>query len=215
MPLSKLSLIETVRILGGRAPLWHLHLRRLVASCKALGVPFPPEFEVPAGGADRVHRIVVGPKGKQVSEREVGPVRPVRLITCRVVHQPYLHKTMDRGQFAEAAAQAEAAGADDGLMLTAEGVVAECAIWSIFWWEGETLCAPALAVGVLPGVARMRIAELVPVVERKTRRTGLDRVPLFVANAARGIVHVASLDGHAESPHNETAKLQQRFWSTP
>jgi amino-transferase class IV len=74
------SLIETVRIRDGRAPLWHLHLRRLVASCRTLGIPFPLEFDVPSGGTDRVQRIVVGMKGKQVTEREVGSVEPVRLI---------------------------------------------------------------------------------------------------------------------------------------
>ena len=36
------TLIETVRIRNGVAPLWYLHLRRLAASCRALGVPLPP-----------------------------------------------------------------------------------------------------------------------------------------------------------------------------
>ncbi|MFL5521897.1 MAG: aminotransferase class IV, partial [Gemmatimonadales bacterium] len=76
------TLIETVRVRDGRAPLWYLHLRRLVESCRALGVPFPPAFEVPTG-ADRVHRIAVGAKGLQVTERPVGSTAPVWLVTAR------------------------------------------------------------------------------------------------------------------------------------
>ena len=63
------DLIETVRIRGGVAPLWYLHLRRLAGSCKALGIPLPGELPTPAGGADRVHRLQVGPRGATVSER--------------------------------------------------------------------------------------------------------------------------------------------------
>ena len=209
-----LSLIETVRVLSGRAPLWHFHLRRLVASCKALGIPFPGEFAVPAGGADRIHRIVVGPRGKQVTEREVGPLHPVRLVTSRVLHQPYPHKVTERAQFAQAAAEAESAGADDGLLLTAQGRVAEASIWAVFWWEGDALAAPPLSLKILPSVARMRIAELMPIQERAVARSELDRASIFVANAGRGIVPVASLDGREVPPHPGTARLAGQFWST-
>lgn len=208
------SLIETVRVLGGRAPLWHLHLRRLVASCRALGIPFPLEFEVPSGGNDRVQRIVVGMKGKQVTEREVGSVEPVRLVTAKQPHQPYPHKTADRTQFAEASAEAESAGADDALMLTMEGLVAEGTIWAVFWWDGPTLVAPALRLGILPSVARARITEIGPVVERSAPRDALNGVPIILANAARGIVPVARLDGQTVPPHPGTALLQRRFWDT-
>ena len=208
------SLIETVRVRDGRAPLWHLHLRRLVASCRTLGIPFPLEFDVPSGGTDRVQRIVVGMKGKQVTEREVGSVEPVRLITARQAHQPYPHKTADRTQFAEASAEAESAGADDALMLTPEGMVAECTIWTVFWWDGPTLVAPSLRLGILPSVSRSRIAEIGPVTERVVPRDTLDGIPIILANAARGIVPVARLDGKPVPSHPGTALLQRRFWDT-
>ena len=49
-----LTLIETIRVRQGAAPLWYLHLRRLAVSCKALGIPLPGEllaedFYFPAG----------------------------------------------------------------------------------------------------------------------------------------------------------------------
>jgi branched-subunit amino acid aminotransferase/4-amino-4-deoxychorismate lyase len=35
--MASATLIETVRVRNGVAPLWELHLQRLVASCRALG----------------------------------------------------------------------------------------------------------------------------------------------------------------------------------
>ena len=43
------TLIETVRMRNGAAPLWYLHVRRLATSCRALGVPIPPELITPEG----------------------------------------------------------------------------------------------------------------------------------------------------------------------
>jgi branched-subunit amino acid aminotransferase/4-amino-4-deoxychorismate lyase len=174
------DLIETVRIRGGVAPLWYLHLRRLAGSCKALGVPLPGELPTPSGGADRVHRIQVGSRGATVSERPVGPTDPVRLVTVSgVVHRPYPHKTTDRAQFAHAMDQARMRGADDG---------------------------------VLPGVARARIAEQAGVVERRVRMDDLRGRSLFVANAVRGVVPVATLDGVMVPSNEATTALARAFW---
>jgi branched-subunit amino acid aminotransferase/4-amino-4-deoxychorismate lyase len=206
------TLIETVRVREGRAPLWYLHLRRLVESCRELGVPFPPAFEVPAG-ADRVHRIAVGPKGLQVTERAVGSTAPVWLVTARTAHRPYPHKTTSRAAFDAAAAEAMDAKVGDALMLTTEGMVAECTIWSLLWWEGDRLAGPPLSLGVLRSVSRMRLEELVgPVLERTIPRVGLAGRSLLVANAVRGVVPVARLDGAAVPQDARTAALAARFW---
>jgi branched-subunit amino acid aminotransferase/4-amino-4-deoxychorismate lyase len=208
------DLIETVRIRGGVAPLWYLHLRRLAGSCKALGIPLPGELPTPGGGADRVHRIQVGSRGATVSERPVGSADPVRLVTISgVVHRPYPHKTTDRAQFAHAMDQARLRGADDGVLLAEGGWVAEAAIWSLFWWEDGRVAAPPLALGVLAGVARARIAEQRGgLMERRVRMDDLRGRSLFVANAVRGVVSVASLDG-AEVPSDEaTTTLARAFW---
>ncbi len=208
------TLIETVRVRNGVAPLWHLHLRRLVESCRTLGVPFPSAFEVPEGGFDRVHRLEVGPDGLEVTSRPVGPTSPVRLVTTAVPHLPYRFKTTERALFTRAAEEARLAGGDDGLLLTGQGQVAEATIWCLFWWEEETLCAPALDLGILPGVSRMRIEELAgPVAERRVGRAALTGRPLFLANAVRGIVEMATLDRLEVPRHPGTAALRARFWT--
>jgi branched-subunit amino acid aminotransferase/4-amino-4-deoxychorismate lyase len=207
------TLIETVRLRNGAAPLWHLHVRRLAASCRALGVPIPTELITPEGGADRVHRLLVSRRGLVAGERPVGSLAPVRLITSKVVHRPYPHKLVDRERFDRALADAKAAGADDGLLLTVGGQVAETAIWGVFWWEDEQVAAPALEIGVLPGVARARIEELVGTVQQRTAT--LDDVrgkSLFVANAVRGVIPVASLDGATVPESADTTALATRFW---
>ena len=207
------TLIETVRLRNGAAPLWYLHVRRLATSCRALGVPIPVELPTPEGGADRVHRLLVSRRGVVAGERPVGSMAPVRLVTSKVVHRPYPHKLVDRERFDRALADAKAVGADDGLLLTVGGQVAETAIWGLFWWEDGRVAGPPLEIGVLPGVARARIAELVgEIVEQKATLDEIRGRPLFVANAVRGIVPVASLDGVAVPESDATDALAGRFW---
>jgi len=207
-------LIETVRIRDGAAPLWYLHLRRLAGSCKALGIPLPGELLTPGSGADRIHRLEVGPHGVQLTERAVGSTAPVSLAVARgAVHQPYPHKTTERGQFDRALEEARAAGTDDAVLVTAGGYVAECAVWGLFWWEGGALCTPALELGVLPGVARARLEEVSGgLAERRVRPGDLEGRSLFVANAARGVVPVASLGGRPVPQDPGTARLSNTFW---
>lgn len=207
------TLIETVRLRNGAAPLWYLHVRRLATSCRALGVPIPTELITPEGGADRVHRLLVSRRGVVAGERPVGSAAPVRLVTSKVVHRAYPHKLVDRQRFDRALADAKAVGADDGLLLTVGGQVAETAIWGIFWWEDGAVAAPAMEIGILPGVARARLGEVLGEIQERT--VTLDEIrgrPLFVANAVRGVVPVASLDGEPVPGTDETAALAERFW---
>jgi len=207
------TLIETVRLRNGAAPLWYLHVRRLATSCRALGVPIPVELPTPEGGPDRVHRLLVSRRGLVTGERPVGSTAPVRLITSKVVHRPYPHKLVDRERFDRALADAKAAGADDGLLLTVGGQVAETAIWGVFWWEDGRVAAPALDIGILPGVARTRIGEMVGGIdERKVTLEEIRGKSVFVANSVRGVVPVAMLDGTAVPETPETEALASRFW---
>jgi branched-subunit amino acid aminotransferase/4-amino-4-deoxychorismate lyase len=165
------------------------------------------------GGTDRVHRLAVGPSGLQVSERAVGSTAPVWLVTARTVHRPYRHKITERSAFDAAAREAMEARAGDALLLTARGAVAECTIWSLLWWEGERLAAPPLGLDVLRSVSRMRLEELAgPLLERAVPREALTGRSLLVANAVRGVVPVARLDGVEVPQDARTMALATRFW---
>jgi branched-subunit amino acid aminotransferase/4-amino-4-deoxychorismate lyase len=207
------ALIETIRIRNEQAPLWYLHLRRLATSCKALGVPLPGDLPTPEGGPDRVYRLEVGMRGVQVSERLVGPTAPVRLKVSRVAHHSYPYKTTERAQFDRALDEARSTGVDDALLLTPGGYIAETAIWSVLWWEGGTVCGPALDLGILPGVGRARVTELAGQVEE--RHASLHEIgerSVFMVNSVRGVVPVASIEGRAVPPSRETDALAARFW---
>jgi branched-subunit amino acid aminotransferase/4-amino-4-deoxychorismate lyase len=207
------ALIEAIRIRNGVAPLWYLHLRRLAVSCKALGIPLPGELPPPEGGPDRVHRLEVGMRGVKVTERLVGSTEPVKLIVSRVAHHPYPYKTTERTQFDRALDTARGAEADDALLLTPGGFVAETAIFSVLWWENGTLCAPALDLGVLPGVGRARLTELVgQVEERHSTWPEIRGLSLFLVNSVRGVMKVSAVQDERVPSSKQTDELATRFW---
>jgi len=206
-------LIETVRVINGTTPLWSLHLARIERGCAALHRSFPT-LVPPHGGPDRVCRYEITEDGVKVSERDVGPTRPVRLMTAKVGHKPYPLKTTDRLCFNQASQEATEARKDDAILLTPEGWVAEGTIWSLCWWEMGILCAPALSLGVLPGVGRARLGELRRHIgERKVTRRALAGVAIFLVNAARGVVEVESWDGDRVPRYPETERLSQNFFA--
>jgi branched-subunit amino acid aminotransferase/4-amino-4-deoxychorismate lyase len=206
------QLIETVRVRAGTAPLWRLHLARLRRSAAELGIPLPARLEPPSG-ADRVVRLLAGPEGVAWSERAPGSTRPVRLITTAAPHPGYGHKTTDRAVFDAARHAARESGVDDALFLTAAGRVAEASVWTLFWWDGARLATPALGLGILPGVARARLAAMTGgLAERELLAAGLKGRSLFVANAARGVVPVAELDGVEVASDPRVPALAAMFW---
>jgi branched-subunit amino acid aminotransferase/4-amino-4-deoxychorismate lyase len=103
--------------------------------------------------------------------------------------------------------------ADDALLLTPEGWVAEGTVWNLYWWEGDRLRTPAPDVGILPGIGRGRVLELAPRVEQgRYPRQAIAGKSLFLTNAVRGVVALASLDGEPVPADPRTAELARRFW---
>jgi branched-subunit amino acid aminotransferase/4-amino-4-deoxychorismate lyase len=213
-----LGLLETIRVREGKLPLLGRHLARLTRSLSALNLQ-PPDRDVGAlvrpfaALGEGVLRVEVRGGHASVTVRDLPPPEPPRVITARVHHVPYPHKTTARDVFDHAAAEAARAGADDALLLTAEGLVAEGTTWTVAWWDWEHVCTPALDVGVLPGVARARLATLVPFIEGRFARAELEGRSLFLANAVRGVVGLAALDGVPVPSDPRTEELGRRFWA--
>src|SRR5207249_1891583 len=84
--------------------------------------------------------------------------------------------------------------------------------WTVFWWDGDALHTPALELGILHGIGRARVLELVKrVVQGRNPAQELAGKSLFPTNAVRGIVPIASPDGAtvpADPPAAEPAQLQ-------
>jgi len=209
-----MALLETVGVRGGRVPLWPLHQARVRRSAAALGYSLPAELQPPPGGGDRICRIEYASRERVlVTDRQVEELVGLRLRTAPVPHRGYRHKTTDREWLDAARLDAATRGGDDVLFLSEEGSVAESSIWSLFWWEGGELAAPPLEMGILPGVARARLAEMTGGL-RETRIPGgqLAARGAFAANAARGIVPLLEVDGVQVVTDEGTARLMEAFW---
>ena len=212
------GLIETMRVRDGRIPFLDRHLARLARSVAELGLPRPKQdiaaLVAPfSGTGNAVLRVEVLDGRASVTVRDLPSLAPPAVITASEPHEPYPHKTTERDCFTDAGQEAEVAEADDALLLTPEGWVAEGTVWSVFWWDGDLLRTPALDLGILPGIGRARVLELVKRAEQgRYRKQALAGKSLFLTNAVRGIVPIASLDGVPVPADPRTAELAQSFW---
>lgn len=218
------GLIETMRVRGGRGglPFLDRHLARLAASLVALGqaaptadlpalargAAVPPE----AGGADHVVRLLVLDGTSTIATRELPHLNPPAVIVATEPHESYAHKTTARGVFDRAMVEAQAQGADDALLLTRDGYIAEGTTWNVFWWEGDRLVTPALDLGILPGVGRARVMELAAVSEVRVTAAEFVGRSLFLVNAVRGIVPIGTFRGRDVHLDPRTAELSRGFW---
>jgi len=122
-----------------------------------------------------------------------------------------------------ARAEAEAAGADDALLLNAFGEVAETASANLFWVEGGELHTPSLAAGALPGVIRASVLawahdHAVPVHEMTVKPERLCHAEgCFLTLSSLGVVEVIAVDGQAMPSSLLTARIRTSlldFWRT-
>ena len=212
------GLIETIRVRDGRIPFLERHLARLAGSLAELHLPTPSQDVARlvrpfAGTGDAVLRVEVRDGRASVTVRDRPPLDPPAVITASEPHHPYPHKTTERDCFADAGKEAEVAEADDALLLTHDGWVAEGTVWTVFWWEGDALHTPALDLGILPGIGWARVLELVERVgQGRYRLQALGGKSVLLTNAVRGIVPMASLDGAVVPADPRTAQLASRFW---
>jgi branched-subunit amino acid aminotransferase/4-amino-4-deoxychorismate lyase len=217
MATAGFGLIETMRVREGRIPFLERHLARLARSLDALGLPRPSRdvaaLATPfSATGDAVLRLEVCDGRAAVTVRELPSLDPPAVLTASEPHIPYPHKITQRDCFADAAREAVVGEADDALLLTHEGWVAEGTVWNVCWWEGTGLRTPALALGILPGIGRARVLELGLGEEARADRLELDGKSLLVVNAVRGIVPIASLDGAPVPADARTPELARRFW---
>jgi branched-chain amino acid aminotransferase len=98
--------------------------------------------------------------------------------------------------------EAMSAGAAEGILLNPDGFVAEGAHSNVFWVaEDGVICTPALSVGILPGITRMKLIEIARadgrvVREVHARREELDGArELFLTSTSWEALSAATLDG--------------------
>ena len=183
------GLFETVRIYRGRPFAWHRHLERLVVSAAELGFPVPPSPAVLAGAMaevlaanrleDAVGRITVtrGVPGRRPTRCgawvEVEPLagrlwcgtraEGATLVRSRPPFSPGSvgrHKTTSRLAYHLAREEARSVGADEALLVSANGVVLEGSVSNVFVVRESQILTPPLSLGILPGITRAIVLEL-------------------------------------------------------
>jgi para-aminobenzoate synthetase/4-amino-4-deoxychorismate lyase len=197
------DLIETMRFApdGGIARL-EQHLARMKASAAALGFAFDRHalrnqiqalcFEL---DAPTKVRLLVARSGASALETAPLPeplAEPVKVATLPHPLDPsdwrLAHKTSDRGFYDDALAAAHSLGADEALLVRADGRVTEGSWTSVFAdAPGGALLTPPLTLGLLPGVLR---AQLIAQGRAREAALRLDNLAqgFWIGNAVRGLM---------------------------
>lgn len=219
------SVFETLRIAGGQVAFLDEHLARLALSAQRLDIALPtgwPElvelvtrtWDLP----DATLRLVLSKGGVAYALVSEVPAESVR-VRAEGLHAITLAWGVPAGLRAEApwllggvkctsyatnmaaARHAVALGAEDAVLLSADGEVLEGPTSNVAWVTGGTLVTPPAEVGILPGITMAVVLELclelgVPTQVRRAVAAELrDAEEVLMTGSVRGVVPVLSLDG--------------------
>ncbi len=180
-PTRSPGVFETVRAYAGVPFRLDRHLSRLRRGCAVLDLPVPDPDRVAAAitmvlDANRLAetdarvRVTVtndtadGPMLLVAAVPYRPPVGPITLHVASIRRDPTSPttgiKSTDLTVSEEARSEAIRAGADDALLLTAEGFVSEASYASVFWVAGGVVFTPDERCGLLPGVTREAVLEV-------------------------------------------------------
>jgi len=126
-------------------------------------------------------------------------------------------KTVNKLQQILARAEADAAGAQEALLLNTDGFVVEGTTSNLFWIRNGTVCTPPLASGVLPGITRTVVLEIcrklkIPTKEISPRPKELFSAQgVFLSMSSWGIVEAVKLDGRKLKRAACAAEIQRGY----
>lgn len=217
------AVYETMRVKDGAVPLLELHVERFVRGCEATGLRVPADLQdrissvLAAASGDVALRVEWDGSGLQITQREFPSRAPMNVATVSIPHPGYRVKTTDREVFDRARAEAQGRGADEGLLLTPEGYVAEGTLFAIAWFEGDTLRVPSLDLAILPSIGRARVIGIagslgIPVEEGAFGIDDLYGRPALAVTATRGVFFLRSLDGREVPSDERIQQLAEAFW---
>ena len=113
--------------------------------------------------------------------------------------------------------EADDAGADEAIVMTADGYAAEATSSSLFWIDTTGLCAPPLSLGGLPSVSRATVIEIagqmsLPFREALIRPAELfESLGVFLSTSTHGIVEALALDGRSLPVNALVTQLWQGY----
>lgn len=218
-----LGLFETVRVVGGHAPLWPNHRARLAAGLAQLGIPWPtavdisvqrlPELAKRIGlhGLEACLRVTVtagSPHGSPVVLAQLSAL-PGRVFARRQGshlisrgHPRALAHLKSLAWLASAAALRDLPLDTEPLILDGETCL-ETASANLFVVRAGSVRTPPADGRILAGIARARAMSICAALGLTVREATLTRADLlgaeavWITNALLPVVPVLSLDGHA------------------
>jgi len=116
-----------------------------------------------------------------------------------------------------ARAQADAAGADEALLLNTKGHVVEASSGNLFWIERATIKTPSLASGILPGVTREVVCELCASLGAKVHEATISPQRLqkvegvFLSLSSMGIVEAVALNNRQLATSPLAGRLNEAY----
>jgi aminodeoxychorismate lyase len=150
-----------------------------------------------------------------------GPSLRWKLITSShrlPANEPLAHyKTCNKLIQILARTEADAAGADEALLLNTDGFVVEGASSNLFWIEANAVCTPPLAAGILPGVTRTVVLEICQRLNLQIREMNIciDKLKsadgIFVSLSSFGVVEAMSLDGTIVKASPVSKQIQEQY----
>jgi branched-chain amino acid aminotransferase len=201
------GVFEVVRVYDGRPFALREHLARLERSGRNLQLPVDLEavradlhrLLAAAGPQAQEVRVILTRGGRRVLIVERVPELPERIRLRTVRYQPTLVldgvKSLSYAANMLARRIAVAAGADDALLVSADGRVLEAPTASFFWVADGELFTPPLSEHILASITRAVVLEVSGAQERVCSLAELgDAEEMFLASTAREVHPVASLD---------------------
>lgn len=223
-----LGLFETIKVLSGRAVFFEDHFNRLREGATELGLSFAPSLgEMQARSArciaanhlvEGVLKLVVFQDAARVSEliltrSDTYPpelyLRGFRLNVFRDGQRQYKIvglKTLNYLKSLTARREARSAGFDEALFVDGSNHVLEGAATNVFVVYDGSVITPPLDGGILPGIARARVLQLLKRegVREAVVTTSLLREAeeVFVTSSLLGVMPIAQIDEHCYDVNN-------------
>lgn len=234
------GLFETMRVHAGRVWLLQRHLARLCAGCDRIGLPYPgtetlaqdinrllaaaPEEAVlrlvlTRGDGGRGYAPPAGATGRRIVSLHALPPPTDRLAVgvcrTRLGSSTALAGLKHLGRLEQvlAAAEAAAAGWDEGLVLDQDDLVVEATRHNLFYLRRGRILTPPIRGAGVAGVMRALVLETMEQHgfaggETCLRYDELDEVEeMFFCNAVTGVRAVTSLAGRELAPARALPQL--------
>ncbi|HKQ38304.1 MAG TPA: aminotransferase class IV [Verrucomicrobiae bacterium] len=238
------GLFETLRVTAGQPGLWDAHWDRLRMGAELLRINLPSDSRGARSHIDKlleenqakeaVLRIQlsrgVGLRGYSPRETKAPVIvitthpLPATPATWRLAMTSFRLparnplsgvKTTSKLLHILARAEADERGADEGLLLTDSGAVAQGTSSNLFWIERKFVCTAPEQSGILPGVTRGAVLRAcgrlnIPVRQTTAQPERLkDCDGLFLTLSTFGVVEAAHLDGRELSRSPLTAQIRE------